>query len=167
MCYIHVKGGDRITDNQKKFAEIYLETRNATEAYSEVYGTKDRDAAGRRACTLLKKKEIKDYVERERKFREIGKRKIIELLSAVAFTSPAALAEIVEEGGKQKIRWKSFDELDDEVKAAIAVVKNTPSGISVETLDRLKATDLLMKYLDTDANEADGVIIEGEGDIEE
>ena len=167
MCYIHVEGGDRITDKQKKFADIYVETNNATEAYVEAYGTKDRDVASKRGCMLLKNKEVAAYVTREKKFREIGKKKIIELLSAVAFTSPAALADIVEEGGKQKIKWKSFDELNEEVKAAIAVIKNTPSGITVETLDRLKATDLLMKYLNTEESGEDGVIIEGEEDIEE
>ena len=115
----------------------------------------------------MKKKEIKEYVLRERKLKEIGRKKIIELLSAVAFTSPASLAEIVEEGGKQKIRWKNFEELPLDVKAAISVIKNTPSGINVETLDRLKATDLLMKYLNLDKDELSGVIIEGERDIEE
>lgn len=92
---------------------------------------------------------------------------MLEFLAAAAFTSPAQLADIVEEDGKQKIRWKSFDELTDEVKAAVSILKNTPSGINVETLDRLKAADMLMKHLKiTDKGEG-CVVIEGEDKLEE
>ena len=162
-----LKGGDRITDKQKIFARLYAICDNAAEAYAQAFGLKDRDQASKRGRELLKRDEITDFVKREKKLRELDRGKVIELLAAVAFTSPASLAEIVEEGGKQKIRWKNFDELPEEVKAAVAVIKNTPSGINVETLDRLKATDLLLKHLRLRDDETDGVVIEGEREIEE
>ncbi|MGM9552564.1 MAG: terminase small subunit [Clostridia bacterium] len=97
----------------------------------------------------------------------ISKKKIIELLGAFAFTSPADLADIVYENEKQKIRWKSFDELPDDIKKAITTIKTTPSGINIETVDRLKATELLMKYLGIKSEEAKKVVIFGEEDLEE
>lgn len=74
---------------------------------------------------------------------------------------------IEEENEKQKIRWKSFDELPDDVKAAIATIKNTPSGIAIETIDRLKAIDMLLKHVGINNKDGKKVIINGEGEIEE
>ena len=91
----------------------------------------------------------------------------MDLLKTFAFTSPASLAEIVDENEKQKIRWKDFDEVPDEVKAVITNIKVTPSGINIETADRLKATELLLKYSGIKGNEVKKVIIRGEGELEE
>ena len=77
------------------------------------------------------------------------------------------MAVIEEENEKQKIRWKSFDELPSNVKAAIATIKNTPSGIAIETIDRLKAIDMLLKHIGIKDKDDKKVVINGEGEIEE
>ncbi len=73
----------------------------------------------------------------------------------------------MEENDKQKIRWKSFDNLPEEVKRVVSAIKITSSGINIETVDRLKATELLLKYLGLKDEEGKKVVIYGEEDIEE
>ncbi len=85
----------------------------------------------------------------------------------MAFTSPASLVNIVQTDGKQKILWKNFDDLPDSARATIASVKNTPSGINVETIDRLKAVDMLLRHLGVKGEDVKKVIINGESELEE
>ena len=89
----------------------------------------------------------------------------MELLAAIAFTSPADFAKIITEDGKQRLLWQDFEDLPEDVKKAVAVIKNTPSGIAVETLDRMKAIDMLLKYMGISKEKSEGVVIEGEGEI--
>lgn len=135
------------------------------------YGTENADYAAKKAYVLKKNSEVSAYIEKGleevRTKARIDAQKILELLANVAFTSPAAFAKITEEKGKQKILWQDFDTLPDDVKSAIAVIKNTPSGILVETLDRMKAIDLLMKYMGLNHKEKTGVYFEGEEKLEE
>ena len=98
---------------------------------------------------------------------KVTEKKIIELLADMAFTSPASLVSIVEENEKQKIKWRNFDDLPENVRATIAAVKNTPSGINVETIDRLKAVDMLLRHLGIKREDAAKVIINGENELEE
>ena len=163
------KGGDKITEKQRVFAEAYLKCLDEAKAYSEAYGTLDAAVASKRGALLLKKPEIKEYIDQ--KAEEGGKKsgydheQVIDLLCAIAFTSPADFVRIDTEGGKQKIVWQDIDALPENAKKAISVIKNTPSGICIETLDRMKAIDMLMKYSDWTGEDVSGVIIEGESRI--
>lgn len=164
-----VKGGDRITDKQKKFADAYIREPNATKAYMEAYNVTDREAASKRGSALKRNGEVKEYIEKA--FSEVSRKaraeaeNVLELLCDIAFTSPASFAKIESEGGKQKIVWEDISNLPDDVKNAIATVKNTPGGIVVETLDRMKAIDMLMKYMGIKQSGEGGVVFEGEKDI--
>lgn len=166
-----MRGGDRITDKQKKFADEYIREPNATKAYMTAYGVENKKLAGKKAWELKKNPEVKEYIESAlREVSELAKvdaQKVLGLLADIAFTSPASFVKITNEGGKQKIVWKDLARLPEEVKSAIATVKNTPSGIIVETLDRMKAIDLLMKYMGLDKSGAGGVVFEGENELEE
>lgn len=99
--------------------------------------------------------------------KKVSEKKVVDLLSTIAFTSPASLAMIVEEGEKQKIKWKNFDQLPEDVRLAISEIKNTPSGINVETIDRLKAIEILLKHLGIKNKDVKKVVIMGEGELEE
>lgn len=135
----------------------------------KVFGTKDRRYAAKKASVLKRKKEIREYteaaLEKLRTEAMVDAKKVLELLASVAFTSPASFAYIAEENGKQKIVWKDIEKIPEDVKRAIAVMKNTPSGVAIETLDRMKAIDLLMKYMGI-SSDGGGVYFEGEGEIE-
>ncbi|MBQ8539959.1 MAG: terminase small subunit [Clostridia bacterium] len=158
-----IEGGDRISEKQRVFAEAYLRCLNEAKAYSEAYGTMDASVAAKRGASLLKKPEIKEYIDKKTEEEKAGVQtdKVIELLQAIAFTSPADFVRIDTEGGKQKIVWQDIDTMPKDAKKAICAIKNTPSGICIETLDRMKAIDLLMKYTDRKTEGGSGVIIEG------
>ncbi len=159
------EGGDRITGKQKRFADIYVKCQDAAEAYAQAYGTKDMKAAINGGARLLKITEVQEYIKKKdeemRGSTKVEGEKLLELLTAIAFTSPADFASITTEGGKQKIVWQDIAALPEDVKKAVAVIKNTPSGIVVETLDRMKAIDLLMKYTGIQKDGDGGVVIEG------
>ncbi len=159
-----------ITEKQRVFADTYVKCLNATEAYMKAYGVKDRDNAARYGSKLKKNPEVRKYiqkrVEEASRRAELETEKILELLAAIAFTSPADFARIDTEGGKQKLLWQDIESLPEDVRKAIAVIKNTPSGIAIETLDRMKAIDMLMKYMGIKNEKAEGVVIEGEREIE-
>ncbi len=159
-----------ITEKQRVFADEFVKCLNATEAYMKAYGTKDKKQAGNRGSLLRKKPEINEYIqkriEKASKRAELEAEKVLELLAAIAFTSPADFARIDTEDGKQKLLWQDIESLPEDVRKAIAVIKNTPSGIAIETLDRMKAIDMLMKYMGIKNEKAEGVVIEGEEEIE-
>ncbi len=155
------KGGDKITEKQRVFAEAYIKSGDAALSYSEAYGTKNAHTALEKGTLLLKKPEIKEFVEKNSVKEGLEQEKVLELLYAIAFTSPADFVRIETEGGKQKIVWQDIDSLPDAAKKAICAIKNTPSGICIETLDRMKAIDMLMKYSDLKRDGGVGVIIEG------
>lgn len=132
----------------------------------EAYGIKNRKLASNRGSLLRRKPEIEEYIQKRieavSRRAEIDAEKVLGLLAAIAFTSPADFARIDTENGKQKLLWQDIESLPEDVKKAIAVIKNTPSGIAIETLDRMKAIDMLMKYMGITKEKAEGVVIEGE-----
>lgn len=136
----------------------------------KVYDLKDREVAGKNASRLKNKSDVKAYINEEcekiSRMAKVDAKEVISLLADIAFTSPAEFASISEEGGKQKIVWKDVDKLPEDVKRAIATIKNTPSGILIETLDRLKAIDLLMKHMGISRSGQGGVYFEGENELE-
>ena len=162
-------GGDIITQKQRVFADEYVKCLSATQAYMKAYGVKDRAQAGKRGSLLTKKPEIKEYIQKriERVSKKAGveAEKVMELLATIAFTSPADFARIDTEGGKQRLLWQDIESLPEDVKKAIAVIKNTPSGIVIETMDRLKAIDMLLKYMGIKNEGESGVVIVGEGEL--
>lgn len=136
----------------------------------EAYGA-TRKTAEKCSSRVRNNPEVKKYIAEAvgeiSKNAKLDAEKVLCFLCSVAFTSPADFAKIKVEGGKQKIVWKDVNKLPEEIKCAIATIKNTPSGIVIETLDRLKAVDLLMKYMGIDKNQSGGVYFEGENEIEE
>ncbi len=171
LWYSSIEGGDRITDRQKKFAEEYVKLLDGGKAYMAAgYNCSSRKRAIDHAARLKKNPEVKEYIntlfKKARKRNEIDMDRIIALLGAVAFSSPADMGKIVEENGEQKFVWKDTDELEEDVRRAIAIIKNTKCGIEIETLDRLKAIDMLLKHLGMDQNAEGGVIISGENELE-
>ncbi len=145
-----------------------MKTLDGARAYVEAgYEVKNKKGATAAAYNLRHKKQVKEYIdglfEKVRKRNELDCDKVIELLGAIAFTSPADLGEIEEEeNGEQKIRWKSFEELDEDTKRAIAIIKNTRGAVEIETQDRMKAIAKLMKHLGIEKNGEGGVVIKGE-----
>lgn len=167
-----MRGGDRITEREKRFAQCYMKTLNATQAYIDAgYKVKSRECARKNASRLMKHPEVRQYIseglERVRKLSEVEASRMVELLFIVANTSPADFADIKEVDGRQQVVWKRLEDMDSETKKAIALIKNTKEGVEISTLDRMKAIEMLFKYMGLEKKGEGGVVIVGESEIED
>ena len=81
--------GQKLTVKQKKFADEYIETGNATEAYKRAYSTKNmsNDSINTEAKRTLRKPPVKDYIDQRMKKIEDAKipkqKEILEFLGGV------------------------------------------------------------------------------------
>jgi phage terminase small subunit len=57
----------KLTEKQKLFADLYIETGNATEAYKRVYKSQNDNTAGKEAFKLLRNPKITPYLEERNK----------------------------------------------------------------------------------------------------
>jgi len=70
-------GGVVMTQNQKRFAEVYVKCGNATQAYKKVYEGSNDNTASTNGSKLLNNSEIRDYIDKLNK--RIDKKNIASL----------------------------------------------------------------------------------------
>lgn len=147
-----------LTEKQKRFVNEYLIDLNATQAairagYSE-------KTANRIGTENLSKLVIQNEINKRMKDREvrteISQDMVVRELAAIAFSNGADYSKIVTKQSVDDtgntveypdVEFKNTDELTDEQKKAIAGIKQTKFGITVETCDKVKALELLGKHL--------------------
>lgn len=141
----------KLTPKQQRFVDEYLIDLNATQAAIRAgYSPKTAKEQGAR---LLSKANIQAEIQkRQRKTEaklEISQERIIQELASIAFANGADFAEVVEVSGLelQTVKFKATEKLPAEKRAAIASIKSGSSGMEVKTYDKLKAMELLGKYL--------------------
>lgn len=148
-----------LTDKQELFIREYLKDFNGTRAYKEVYGCSD-EVARRNACRLLTNADIKEAIQKQADRQlekvEIDVNDILRELKAIAFTDRTKISknvrnELLRDDGRvyyeDNIIFTETDELDNETRKVIAGYKKTQSGFAVETYDKMKALELLGKYM--------------------
>ena len=136
---------NKLTIKQKKFADEYIISGNATEAATKAgYSEKTAYSSGQR---LLKKVEITEYIrkrqEEERKKYDIRKEDIISEYAAIGFND---VSEFISIKGRRVI-IKSTDDLSPQQRRAISSIKKTKFGIEVTFYDKPKALDSLCRIL--------------------
>lgn len=152
-----------LSNNQKLFCQEYLKLgMNATQAYLKVYKTcKKEETAGVNASRLLKNARVQEYIAelqgKVEKKAVVNIQMIVDELATIAFTDRTNISKCVTEEidvpeQERKLRVKSVvfsdtDKLTKEEKKVIAGYKQTQSGFAVETYDKMKALELLGKYL--------------------
>ncbi len=156
-----------LSNNQKLFCQKYLELgMNATQAYLSVYkNCKKEETAMAAASRLLRNVKVKEYIEElQSKIEEkavVNIQMIVDELTAIAFTDRTKISQNVrnrimlqddEDGTKKEyfennVIFAETSELDETTKKVIAGYKKTQSGFAVETYDKMKALELLGKYL--------------------
>lgn len=161
-----------LTEKRKLFADEYLIDLNASRAYRVAYPrVKDGDVAAAAASRLLKIKDVSEYISvrmQERSERtEITQDQVLNELANIAFADATNYAKIVEKDATVQIDGKIFpllddkgnvvkyrtvepkltDELTDDQKKAIAVIKKGRDGFEIKPYDKLKALELLGKHL--------------------
>lgn len=158
-----------LTAKQKRFCDEYLIDLNATQAairagYSE-------KTAYRTGADNLRKPQIEEYIAKRQKelsrSTEITQERVIKELALIAFSNNADYAHVVEKKMKAEVDGALVDVLDEdgkpvmyrtvepvlteelteEQKRALAVIKKGRDGLEVKSCDKVKALELLGKHL--------------------
>lgn len=158
-----------LTDKQKRFCEEYLIDLNATQAAIRAgYSPK---TAEQTASRLLRNVKVQEYIAKRQKelsrSTEITQERVIKELALIAFSNNADYAHVVEkkmqveaDGALVDVLDKDgnpvmyrtvepvlTEELTEEQKRAIAVIKKGRDGLEVKSCDKVKALELLGKHL--------------------
>lgn len=111
-----------MTEKQRLFADEYLKDLNGTRAYKTIYTTiKNDNVAAVRANTLLKQKDISDYISK--RLEEIHNentadiQEVMEYLTSVMRAKSESYVMIMNGNGMQKVIQKPPDE-KERLKAA-------------------------------------------------
>lgn len=158
-----------LTPKQQRFCDEYLIDLNATQAairagYSE-------KTAYRTGADNLRKPQIEEYIAKRQKelsrSTEITQERVIKELALIAFSNNADYAHVVEKKMKAEVGGALVDVLDEdgkpvmyrtvepvlteelteEQKRALAVIKKGREGLEVKSCDKVKALELLGKHL--------------------
>lgn len=158
-----------LTDKQKRFCEEYLIDLNATQAAIRAgYSPK---TAEQTASRLLRNVKVQEYIAKRQKelsrSTEITQERVIKELALIAFSNNADYAHVVEKkmqveaGGTlvdvldkdgNPVMYRTVEpvlteELTEEQKRALAVIKKGRDGLEVKSCDKVKALELLGKHL--------------------
>lgn len=151
-----------LNNNQIMFCQKYVELgMNGTQAYLSVYkNCKKEETAMTNASRLLRNAKVKEYIEElQSKVEEkaiVNIEDIVKELTAIAFADRTKISMMekktmkLESGERidyEDVVFALTDTLDENTKKVIAGYKKGKNGISVETYDKLKALELLGKYM--------------------
>lgn len=150
---------NELNKNQKAFCREYMKNgKNGLQSYMKVYKCKE-ETAKVNASKLLTNTNIQKYIsELENEIKEkdlITIEEIIKELKAIAFTDRTEISRMITEEKEidnttlvyKKVDFIDTDKLSAETKKVIAGYKQTQSGYAVETYDKVKALELLGKYI--------------------
>lgn len=142
---------NKLTPKQRRFIDEYLIDLNATQAAIRAgYSEKTAYSIG---LQTLKKLEIQAEIQKRRNRLqnklEITQERVLQELAAIAFANGADYAKVVNSGLLPTVEMIPTDELPPEKLPAIAGIKANQYGVEVKLHDKVKALELLGKYLGT------------------
>ena len=138
-----------LTPKQEKFVRNLVSGMSQREAYRNSYNAENMkpESMDKKASALFSRVDIRsrynDLIAKANEKVEIKAEDILRELKAIAFSSGSDYAEIK----NNKLLFKNTSELDEDKKKAISTIKQTREGKSIETYDKLKAIDMLVKYM--------------------
>lgn len=142
---------NKLTPKQRRFIDEYLIDLNATQAAIRAgYSEKTAYSIG---LQTLKKLEIQAEIQKRRNRLqnklEITQERVLQELAAIAFANGADYAKVVNSGLLPTVEMIPTEELPPEKLPAIAGIKANQYGVEVKLHDKVKALELLGKYLGT------------------
>ncbi|WML37700.1 terminase small subunit [Clostridium sp. OS1-26] len=152
------------------FVDEYLVDLNATRAYKVAYPScKKEETINAAASRMLRNVKVREYIDKRMKDRqertEITQDFVLKELYAIASAKGSDFAKVVQKSYMKPIFDKDGNKIDEEEvfyrdvdlvltddlpedkKKAIAVIKQTKFGIAVESCDKVKALELLGRHL--------------------
>jgi phage terminase small subunit len=162
---------DKLTIKQERFAQGLFAGLSQREAYKQAYNAermKDKtidEAAARLAADSKVAARIQQLTDELKERNMVTVERVLAELAKVGFANGSDFAKVVEktrieeikdeEGnvtGTKEHRYKEVevietDKLEEDKLAAIAGIKATKEGIEVKTNDKIKALELMGKYL--------------------
>lgn len=150
-----------MNERQEIFIREYLKDFNGTRAYKIAYPSCKKDETARvNASKLLTNTNIQEAIQKQANKQlekiEIDVNDILKELKAIAFTDRTKISSVknqklLEDDGREYyepiVVFEDTANLDEETKKVIAGYKKTQSGFAIETYDKIKALELLGKYL--------------------
>lgn len=144
------------------FANRYIETGNATQAYLHAYPTVEYRSAVTGGCKLLTHPKVGPYVREARRL--IAKSKLMSLDEIASRIQAQAFADVTQFIGWEKspmvnddgevigemavpVVKMSSDEVPEEIRGLIKGITFTKMGPKFEMADQQKAQDMLIKML--------------------
>lgn len=139
---------NKLTPKQKRFVDEYLIDLNATQA--AIRAGYSKNTAAEQGARLLINVNISEEIQKRRvelqNKLEITQEKVLQELAAIAFANGADFAKVEDDN---TVKMIPTDELSSEKLPAIAGIKVNQYGVEVKLHDKVKALELLGKYLGT------------------
>lgn len=138
-----------LTPKQEKYVTYLAKGMTQRKAYKKAYGCVNwkNKSIDNKASKMFQKAEIKarykELIEKAAKRAEIKAEDILAEYKAIAFANGTDFAEVKD----NVVRIKDTDSLDEEKKKAISLIETTKFGVNVRTHDKMKALEMLAKYV--------------------
>lgn len=162
----------KLTAKQQRFCDEYLIDLNGTRAYKAAYPSVKKDETARvNASRLLTNANVKAYIQERQKEREkrteITQDSVLRELALIAFAKASDYAKVVEKDAMVEVEGNMIpvldengnpvkyrtvepiltDELTEEQKKAIAVIKKGRDGFEIKPYSKIQALELLGRHL--------------------
>ena len=138
-----------LTPKQEKFVRNLVSGMSQREAYRNSYNVKKMKPTSmdKKASALFARVDIRgrydELIKKANEKAEIKAEDILLELKAIAFAKGTDFADI--KGGK--LYFKNTKDLPEDKKKAISCIKKTKDGKQIDVYDKLKAIDMLVKYM--------------------
>lgn len=139
----------KLTPKQIKFIDEYLIDLNATQAATCAgYSKKTAQRIGSENLSKpLLQEEIQKRRNKLQNKCEITQEMVLRELASIAFASGADFAKVVQRGDSISVEMTPTDSIPTDKRAAIAGIKRGMYGIEVKLHDKVRALEMLGKYL--------------------